>query len=84
MESFDDLTPERLRQIEARWKSDVDSKLDELRRSVTALQESIAELNTVLATGKGGVVFLFLAAKIMAAIGVISAGVYAAKKWLLT
>ena len=79
----DELTPDRLRHIEARWKSDVDSKLDELRRSVAALQASIAELNTVLATGKGGVAFLFIAAKIMGAIGVIAAGVYGFKTWLI-
>lgn len=80
----DKLTDEEIRRIEARWKSDVDSKLDELRRSVAGLQGAIAELNLILATGKGGVAFLFIAAKIMAAIGVITAGIYAAKKWLIT
>lgn len=80
----DDLTPEKIKWIEARWKSDVDLKLDNLQRSVASLQTAIVELNTILATGKGGVMFLFITAKIMAAIGVISAGVYAVKRWLIT
>lgn len=30
MENFDELSPERIRQINTRWKSDVDLKLDRL------------------------------------------------------
>lgn len=79
----DELTEAEMRRIEARWKSDVDLKLDALTKSVALLQCSISELNSVLATGKGGVALLFLSAKIMAAISVIAGGVYAAKKWIL-
>lgn len=77
------MSDEEMRRIESRWKSDVDLKLDTLTRSMAELKLSIVELNVVLATGKGGVMFLFIAAKIMAAIGVIAAGVYATKAWLI-
>lgn len=78
-----ELSDEEIKRIEARWKSDVDLKLDALTRSVSDLKLSIVELNVVLATGKGGVMFLFISAKIMAAIGVIAAGVYALKAWVI-
>lgn len=35
---MDELTPERLRQIEGRWKSDVDLKLDRLVRFADAYE----------------------------------------------
>lgn len=79
-----ELSDEEIKRIEARWKSDVDLKLDALTRAIADIKISITELNGVLATGKGGVMFLFIAAKIMAAVGVIAASVYAVKKWLLT
>ena len=77
------ISDEELRRIEARWKSDVDTKLDALTRAIADLKLSIVELNVVLAAGKGGVMLLFIAAKIMGAVGVIAAGVYAVKRWLL-
>lgn len=41
---FDDLTPERIREIEARWKSDVDAKLDRVVRFIEANESFIKML----------------------------------------
>ena len=87
---FDELTPERLKEIEARWKSDVDRKLDamqvqldELHKVGAALTAQLTELSEILAIGKGSVSLMFFMAKIMGAIGVIVASVYAVKAWIV-
>lgn len=81
---------DELREHDARWKSDVDAKLDKLIKFMELmatreriLTESVNELTAVLATGKGGLAILYLAAKVMAAIGVISAAIYGFKTWIL-
>lgn len=42
----DDLTPERLKQIEGRWKSDVDLKLDRLVRFADTYEDLLKMLVT--------------------------------------
>lgn len=85
-----DLTPERLKEIEARWKSDVDKKLDamqvqldDLRKVGASLTAQLAELNSILAIGKGGVSLTFFLAKMAAALGVLGTAIYALKTWIL-
>lgn len=87
---FDELTPQRIEEINVRWKSDVDRKLDamqvqldELRKVGASLTAQLTELNDILAIGKGGVSLTFFMAKMMGAIGVIVAAVYAVKTWIL-
>jgi len=41
---FEELTPEKIREIEARWKSDVDRKLDRVVRFIDANEELLAML----------------------------------------
>ena len=93
----DEWTPERVRALEARWKSDVDAKLNALvafmqgaverertiAGTVEKLEKSVGELTDILATGKGGLAFLFLSAKVMGAFAVIGAGIYAVKAWIM-
>ena len=85
-----EMTAEEMRRIETSWKSDVDRKLDKLLHFMELmatrerlLTESVDELTGVLATGKGGLAILYLVAKIMAAIGVITAAAYGLKAWIL-
>lgn len=82
-QKFDEFSPAQLKALELRWKSDVDTKLDALVASVAKLSAEIAELNEIMAVGKGGMAFLFIAAKIMAAFGVIAASIYAVKAWVI-
>jgi hypothetical protein len=78
-----------LRRIETQWKSDVDKKLDKLVKFMelmttreATLTTSVTELVEILNTGKGAVNFLFLLAKVSAAIGVVGGAIYAAKAWI--
>ena len=41
---MDELTPERIKEIETRWKSDVDSKLDRLLRFADEYEEFLKVL----------------------------------------
>lgn len=82
-QKFDDFTPEQEEHLRLRWRSDVDTKLDFLVRSVDKLTSQVSELNEIMSIGKGGMAFLFIAAKIMAAFGVIAASVYALKAWVM-
>ena len=85
------MSDDEIRRLEAMWKSDVDKKLDKLLKfmelSVTRerdLSSSVAELNTILQAGKGGLTMLYLIAKVMGAAAVIAGGIYAVKKWIIS
>lgn len=82
-QKFDEFTTAQLKNHELQWKSDVDNKLDMLVIAVDKMSKEIAELNEVMSIGRGGMTFLFVAAKVMAAFGVIAASVYAIKAWVL-
>jgi len=82
-QKFDEFTTAQLKNHEFQWKSDVDKKLDMLVIAVDKMSNEIAELNEVMSIGRGGMTFLFVAAKIMAAFGVIAASVYALKAWVV-
>ena len=82
-QKFEEFTIAQLKNLELQWKSDVDKKLDTLVIAVDKMSKEIAELNEVMSIGRGGMTFLFVAAKIMAAFGVIAASVYALKAWVM-
>ena len=84
------MTADEIRATEARWKSDVDRKLDKLVQFMElmatrerVLTTSVNELTEVLNTGKGGIALLFLTAKMAAAAGVIGGAIYALKAWVI-
>ena len=67
----DDLTPERIRQIELRWKSDVDSKLDRVVRFIDkneALLNMLTEREAYRAAVRKAVIEKTLTALVWAAI----------------
>ena len=86
----DSMTSDERRQLEAKWKSDVDRKLDKLITfmELMATREkiltvSVDELTQVLNAGKGGIAILYLTAKVSAAAGVVLGALYATKQWLI-
>ena len=87
---MNELSPEQLKQIDGRWKSDVDVKLHDidarlkvLEAAIVDLVTSVKDLNEILVISKGGLSLLYLIAKVVAAIGIIAGGLYTLKKWLL-
>lgn len=82
-QKFDEFTTAQLKHLELQWKSDVDKKLDTLVTAVEGLTREVEGLMEVMSIGRGGMAFLFIAAKIMAAFGVIAASVYALKAWVV-
>ena len=86
----DSMTSDEIRQLEAKWKSDVDRKLDKLITFMElmaarerVLTVSVNELTQVLNAGKGGIAILYLTAKVSAAAGVVLGALYATKQWLI-
>jgi ferritin len=84
------MTTEEIRRVELQWKSDVDLKLDKLIKFMELmatreklLTKSVDELTEVLNAAKGTMSFLFVIAKVSAAVGVILGALYAAKEWVI-
>lgn len=78
------------KESELHWRSNIQDAVDQLKRDIAELKtvgdevrKQIAELNELLAIGKGGVALTFFMAKMMAAIGVIGGALYALKAWIL-
>ena len=84
------MTEEELERIESAWKSDVDLKLDKLLKFMELmatrekiLTTSVDELADILHTAQGALTMLYLLAKVMAAVSVLTATMYAFKQWIL-
>lgn len=83
------MTADEIRATEARWKSDVDSKLDRLIKFMElmttreqTLTKSVDDLTEVLSAGRGSLSALYLFARVSGALGVIAAAIYAIKEWI--
>lgn len=73
----DDLTPERIKQLDARWKSDFDKRLSDLNDRLKELEAAAIRIETIFTQASGVLVFV----KWSSAVAVAIAGAWA---WVST